>query len=82
MALIRQHYVDFGPMLAREKLLERHDVHVGRETLRKWMAAAGIWLPRRERVRRAHQLRLTEAGSELGPHARLDAESTAPRVLV
>lgn len=57
VALVRQHYVDFGPMLAREKLMERHDVHVGRETLRKWMAAAGIWLPRRERVRRAHQPR-------------------------
>jgi hypothetical protein len=44
-------------MLAREKLLERYDLVVGRETLRKWMAAAGIWLPRRERLRRAHQPR-------------------------
>jgi hypothetical protein len=57
IALVREHYADFGPMLAREKLFERHDLHVGRETLRKWMAAAGIWLPRRERVRRAHQFR-------------------------
>jgi transposase len=55
IALVREHYPDFGPKLAREKLLERHDLGIGRETLRKWMAAAGIWLPRRERIRRAHQ---------------------------
>lgn len=44
-------------MLAREKLLERHDLAIGRETLRKWMGTAGIWLPRRERLRQAHQPR-------------------------
>jgi transposase len=57
LGIIREHYPDFGPQLAREKLLERHDLIVGRETLRKWMAAAGLWLPRRERVRSAHQPR-------------------------
>jgi transposase len=57
VGIIRDHYADFGPKLAREKLMERHDLAVGRETLRRWMAAAGIWLPRRERVRRAHQPR-------------------------
>lgn len=56
-ALVREQYPDFGPKLAREKLLERHHLVIGRETLRKWMAAAGIWLPRRERIRRAHQPR-------------------------
>ena len=57
VAIVRERYADFGPALAREKLLERHDLAIGRETLRKWMAAAGIWLPRRERRRHAHQPR-------------------------
>jgi hypothetical protein len=83
VGLIRDHYADFGPMLAREKLLERHDLHVGRETLRKWMSAAGIWLPRRERVRRAHQPR--HRRSCLGELVQIDGcdhewfEDRAPR---
>jgi len=56
-AIVRERYADFGPMLAREKLLERHDLAIGRETLRKWMALAGLWRPRRERLRLAHQPR-------------------------
>lgn len=57
IAIVRERYGDFGPKLAQEKLLELHDVRVGRETLRQWMASAGLWLPRRERLRRAHQPR-------------------------
>src|SRR6202521_31090 len=49
IALVRQYYADFGPTLAAEKLGERHDVRVSRETLRGWMRQAGIWLPRAER---------------------------------
>src|SRR4051794_29322298 len=37
VALVRQHYADFGPTLAAEKLADRHDVRVSRETLRSWM---------------------------------------------
>ena len=51
IALVRQYYADFGPTLAAEKLTERHDVRVSRETLRGWMRQAGIWLPRAERKR-------------------------------
>jgi transposase len=47
VALVREHYRDFGPTLAAEKLAERHDLRVSRETLRTWMIQAGIWLPRR-----------------------------------
>jgi Helix-turn-helix domain len=55
--LVRERYADFGPTLAREKLRELHDVDVARETLRKWMAGAGIWLTRDKRRARAHQPR-------------------------
>src|ERR1700720_4500919 len=51
IALVREYYADFGPTLAAEKLGERHDVRVSRETLRGWMRRAGIWLPRAERKR-------------------------------
>jgi hypothetical protein len=46
LGLIRERYADFGPTLAREKLLERHGLYVGCETLRGWMAQAGLWVPR------------------------------------
>ena len=55
--IVRERYVDFGPTLACEKLLELHDLQVSRETLRAWLIGAGIWIPRRERVRTAHQPR-------------------------
>ena len=39
------------PTLAAEKLEERHDLKVSRETLRGWMRQAGIWVSRTERKR-------------------------------
>src|SRR5450432_1778430 len=51
IALVRERYADFGPTFAAEKLAERHDLKVSRETLRGWMRQAGIWLPRAERKR-------------------------------
>jgi len=57
VALVRERYADFGPKLAHEKLVELHGIRVGRETVRKWLAEAGIWLTRAERTQRAHQPR-------------------------
>ena len=34
LALVRTHYMDFGPTLAGEKLAERHGQHISTETLR------------------------------------------------
>ncbi|APG84618.1 transposase for insertion sequence IS1202 (plasmid) [Sinorhizobium americanum] len=55
--LVREHYVDFGPTLAAEKLLERHRIAVSKETLRQWMIEAGLWVSRRERKKRVFQPR-------------------------
>ncbi|HEY2468023.1 MAG TPA: helix-turn-helix domain-containing protein, partial [Terracidiphilus sp.] len=55
--LVRSHYADFGPTLATEVLAERHGIRVGRETLRRWMTAEGMWLTRKQR-RSFHQPRL------------------------
>lgn len=57
VTLVRENYIDFGPTLAAEKLAEDHELKVSRETLRKWMQAAGIWLSRKQR-RTFHQPRL------------------------
>jgi hypothetical protein len=57
LAAIRARYADFGPTLAAEKLAEIHDLRLGRETIRRWMVAAGLWVPRKERGPRIHQPR-------------------------
>jgi hypothetical protein len=57
MAIVRERYADFGPTLAAEKLAELHDLPVSRETLRRWMSAAGLWKARRDRVPEPHQPR-------------------------
>jgi len=57
LELVRQNYRDFGPTLAAEVLRERHEVDVSRETLRKWMVEADLWLSRKQR-RTFHQPRL------------------------
>ena len=49
IALVREHYADFGPTLAAEKLLQRHGLKVDRETLRKAMIEAELWKPKRRR---------------------------------
>ena len=57
MTLVRENYIDFGPTFASEKLAEDHGLKVSRETLRKWMQDAGMWLSRKQR-RTFHQPRL------------------------
>ena len=57
LAVVRERYADFGPTLAAEKLAELHDIRLSRETLRQWMAEAGLWVPRKARRGRVHQPR-------------------------
>mgnify|MGYP000610080247 FL=1 len=56
VALVKDNYADFGPTLAAEMLAEHHGFKVSRETLRKWMAADGLWLSRKQQ-RTFHQPR-------------------------
>ena len=53
LAQVRRRYADFGPTLAREHLVQ-DDLAVSRETLRRWMIAAGLWHPRRQRIQAVH----------------------------
>jgi len=64
LALYRARYRDFGPTLASEKMAEREGVAVHRETLRRWLLGACLWLGRsahrRHRRRRARRARFGE----------------------
>jgi Winged helix-turn helix len=57
LALVRQHYPDFGPTFAAEKLASCQGLHLGVETLRQWMMADGLWIDRRHRQASPHQPR-------------------------
>ena len=57
LSLVREHYPDFGPTLAVEKLIERHGLRIGVETLRQWMMAEGLWVDRRHKLPSPHQPR-------------------------
>ena len=55
--LVKARYADFGPTLATEMLLDKHQLRIGKETLRRWLMAEGLWLSRTQR-RTFHQPRL------------------------
>jgi transposase len=51
-------YKGFGPTLASEYLAKKHDIEVSKETVRKWMRAAGLWRARKQRLTEIHQWRM------------------------
>jgi hypothetical protein len=53
-------YRDFGPTLTQEKLAERDHIRVGRETVRRWLGAAGLWARQRQ-GRAPHRWRARKA---------------------
>lgn len=57
VGIVREHYHDFGPTLAREYLIERHGITVACETLRQFMIQAGLWKDRDARRPRPYQPR-------------------------
>lgn len=57
IAIVREHYPDFGPTLAREYLMERHGITISCETLRQFMIGAGLWKDRAARRPRPYQPR-------------------------
>ena len=57
IALVQEHYADFGPTLAMEYLAERHDITISHETLRQLMITAGLWQDRDARRPRPYQPR-------------------------
>lgn len=56
-ALVQKHYHDFGPKFAAEKLKERHEIDVSKETLRQWMMQWELWKAKRQKKAVVHQSR-------------------------
>ena len=57
MELVRTHYGDFGPELAREYLQQQHGFAHSTETLRKWMIQDGVWSAKPRKTARIHSPR-------------------------
>lgn len=57
MKLVGSDYVDFGPTLAHEKLVELHGFQLGVDTVRVNMIKHNLWQPRKRRILVVHQLR-------------------------
>jgi len=53
---------DFGPTFAAEQLAKRHQIHVGKETLRGWMIEAGLWKSKVQTMEEVHVWRPRRSG--------------------
>src|ERR1700746_3124611 len=53
---------DFGPTFAAEQLAKRHQIQVGKETLRGWMIEAGLWKSQSRRLEEVHSWRARRTG--------------------
>src|SRR5260370_36954432 len=80
IALVRERYADFGPTFAAEKLAERHDLRVSRETLRSWMrpsASSNLGIAASMLVSRSRSTARSIVGSRIvQPPARCWCSST------
>jgi transposase len=57
VGLVRAHYADFGPALAREYLALDHGFAYSSETLRQWMIQDGLWQAKARKTARLHSAR-------------------------
>lgn len=51
LELVAEHYHDFGPTFAAEKLKDCHDLLLSPESLRQLMIGAGVWKPKARKVK-------------------------------
>jgi DNA-binding Lrp family transcriptional regulator len=55
--LSREECRDFGPTFAAQHVSHLLGIKVGRDTMRKWLLAAGLWQSRKRKVNTIHQWR-------------------------
>lgn len=73
--LIKAHYPDFGPTLACEKLLERHQLKLSKESVRQLMMQAGLWRGKQRKPVTVHPQR--ERRESLGELVQIDGSPHA-----
>jgi hypothetical protein len=59
--LLHKHYSDFGPLLASEKLDERHGIKRDKGTIRSIMIAEGLWRPKPKKKEQHREWRQRKA---------------------
>jgi transposase InsO family protein len=57
LSIISEHLLGFGPTLAHEKLSSIFALNIPVETVRRWMTANDLWIPRSKRLKRPYQPR-------------------------
>jgi transposase len=75
IALIGEHYRDFGPTLAHEKLTEVHELKLSVESVRQIMIAQEWWKPRKAKRDEPHPMRLRR--ERLGELVQIDGSPHA-----
>ena len=68
--IVEEHYWDFGPTLASEKLLKHEGIKISHEKLRQIMIGQGLWKVRRRRDGPVYQWR--ERKAYIGEMVQLD----------
>jgi len=61
VGLLREHYHDFGPTFAMEKLEERHGLKRDKGTIRSIMISEGLWQPRYKKKEKHREWRQRKA---------------------
>lgn len=59
--LLHKHYYDFGPLLAAEKLEERHGLKRDKGTIRSIMINEGLWKPKQKKKNKHREWRQRKA---------------------
>lgn len=57
LALIKEHYQDFGPTLTHEKIVEVHHIKLSVWTVRRLMIEHDLWAAKKVKKKRVYQLR-------------------------
>ena len=57
VSLIQKKYLDYGPTLIKEKLEEKHNTRIGKETLRQLMIKKGIWITKTRKQKKIYARR-------------------------
>jgi hypothetical protein len=70
VVLLKAHYRDFGPQLAKEKLLERHGLSLSVESVRQLMIGASLWKGKQRKKAHVHPMRTRR--SQFGELVQID----------
>lgn len=54
LTLIQEHFYDYGPTLAAEKLKEYFQLSISKETVRQWMIEAHFWQAHTKKIPKPH----------------------------